>query len=171
MAWTDKDVCNGKDGDPVVENGFLNSSQPSPSTSGSLVGATPERKRFEVKETISYANILRSRNKFSDALSLYETVLENDAGNVEAHIGKGICLQMKNMGRLAFDSFMEAIKLDAQNACALTHCGILYKDEGRLREAAEVCSYYLTCYFCGKKKKPLMIKDIKVLGKYTAMFW
>lgn len=29
----------------------------------------------------------------------------------------------------------------------------------------------LTCYFCGKKKKPLMIKDIKVLGKYTAMFW
>ncbi|KAL6133672.1 hypothetical protein ACLB2K_065906 [Fragaria x ananassa] len=137
MAWTDKDVCNGKDGDPVVENGFLNCSQPSPSTSGSLAGATPEWKSFEVKETISYANILRSRNKFSDALSLYETVLEKDAGNVEAHIGKGICLQMKNMGRVAFDSFMEAIKLDPENACALTHCGILYKDEGRLREAAE----------------------------------
>lgn len=150
MAWTDKDVCNGKDGDPVVENGFLNCSQPSPSTSGSLAGATAERKSFEVKETISYANILRSRNKFSDALSLYETVLEKDAGNVEAHIGKGICLQMKNMGRVAFDSFMEAIKLDPENACALTHCGILYKDEGRLREAAEVCSYYLHLW---KRKK------------------
>nr|CAX46402.1 putative SPINDLY protein [Rosa lucieae] len=139
MAWTDKDGCNGKEGDPVVENGFLNCSQPSPSTSGSLLaGATPEGgKSFEVKETISYANILRSRNKFSDALSLYETVLDKDARNVEAHIGKGICLQMKNMGRLAFDSFTEAIKLDSENACALTHCGILYKDEGRLREAAE----------------------------------
>ena len=45
---------------------------------------------------------------------------------------------MQNMGRLAFESFAEAIRLDPQNACALTHCGILYKDEGRLVEAAEV---------------------------------
>ncbi|WOH02614.1 hypothetical protein DCAR_0522003 [Daucus carota subsp. sativus] len=44
---------------------------------------------------------------------------------------------MQNMGRLSFESFSEAIKLDPQNACALTHCGILYKDEGRLVEAAE----------------------------------
>uniref|UniRef100_A0A5B7A711 Probable UDP-N-acetylglucosamine--peptide N-acetylglucosaminyltransferase SPINDLY n=1 Tax=Davidia involucrata TaxID=16924 RepID=A0A5B7A711_DAVIN len=44
---------------------------------------------------------------------------------------------MQNTGRLALESFMEAVKLDPQNACALTHCGILYKDEGRLVEAAE----------------------------------
>ncbi|PQQ20153.1 putative UDP-N-acetylglucosamine--peptide N-acetylglucosaminyltransferase SPINDLY [Prunus yedoensis var. nudiflora] len=137
MAWTEKDVGNGRDGDSVGENGFLDGSHPSPSTSGSIVAVSPVGKRFEVKDALSYANILRSRNKFADALSLYETVLEKDAGNVEAHIGKGICLQMKNMGRLAFDSFTEAIRLDPQNACALTHCGILYKDEGRLREAAE----------------------------------
>lgn len=140
MAWTEKDVGNGRDGDSVGENGFLDGSHPSPSTSGSIVAVSPVGKRFEVKDALSYANILRSRNKFADALSLYETVLEKDAGNVEANIGKGICLQMKNMGRLAFDSFTEAIRLDPQNACALTHCGILYKDEGRLREAAEVCS-------------------------------
>lgn len=76
-------------------------------------------------------------NKFVDALAIYESVVENDSGNVEAYIGKGICLQMQNMGRLSFESFSEALRLDPENACALTHCGILYKDEGRLVEAAE----------------------------------
>ncbi|GFZ08886.1 tetratricopeptide repeat (TPR)-like superfamily protein [Actinidia rufa] len=46
-------------------------------------------------------------------------------------------MPMQNTGRLAFESFAEAIRLDPQNACALTHCGILYKEEGRLVEAAE----------------------------------
>ncbi|KAL8236594.1 hypothetical protein R6Q59_017675 [Mikania micrantha] len=41
------------------------------------------------------------------------------------------------MGKRSFECFSEAVKLDPQNACALTHCGILYKDEGRLVEAAE----------------------------------
>ncbi|KAL1555069.1 hypothetical protein AAHA92_15553 [Salvia divinorum] len=36
------------------------------------------------------------------------------------------------------ESFPEAVRLDPQNACALTHCGILYKDEGRLVEAVEM---------------------------------
>lgn len=143
MDRTEKDVGNGKDRDLIGENGFLKGAQPSPSTSGSLIGLTTVQKSFEGKDALSYANILRSRNKFVDALALYENVLEKDAGNVEAHIGKGICLQMQNMGRLAFDSFAEAIRLDPQNACALTHCGILYKDEGRLVDAAEVCKNVL----------------------------
>ncbi|RXH81461.1 hypothetical protein DVH24_034882 [Malus domestica] len=112
MAWTEKDVGNVRNGEPAGENGFLDGSQPSPSTSGSMVVGVPAGKVFEVKDALSYANILRSRNKFSDALSLYETLLEKDPGNVEAHIGKGICLQMKNMGRLAFDSFAEAISYE-----------------------------------------------------------
>ena len=136
MARAEKDDGHGKETDPVSENGFLKGSQPSPSTSGSAI--TTVQKSFEGKDALSYANILRSRNKFVDALALYDNFLEKDAGNVEAHIGKGICLQMQNMGRLAFDSFAEAIRLDPQNACALTHCGILYKDEGRLVDAAEV---------------------------------
>ncbi|MFS7945120.1 putative protein O-GlcNAc transferase [Helianthus anomalus] len=63
--------------------------------------------------------------------------LIKDNGVVEAHIGKGICLQMQNMGKQSFESFSEAVKLDPENPCALTHCGILYKDEGRLVEASE----------------------------------
>ncbi|XP_073266108.1 probable UDP-N-acetylglucosamine--peptide N-acetylglucosaminyltransferase SPINDLY [Populus alba] len=137
MAWTENDAGNVREKEPIGDNGFLKGSQPSPGPSGSRVGSSPAQKGFEGKDALSYANILRSRNKFADALALYESALENDSGNVEAYIGKGICLQMQNMERLAFDSFAEAIKLDPENACALTHCGILYKDEGRLLEAAD----------------------------------
>lgn len=137
MAWMEKDVSNGGERDPVQDNGFLKGPQSLPGTSGSPVAVASTLKGFEEKDALSYANILRSRNKFVDALALYEIVLEKDGGNVEAHIGKGICQQMQNMGRLAFESFSEAVKLDPQNACAHTHCGILYKDEGRLVEAAE----------------------------------
>lgn len=136
MARPEKDDGNGGEKDPISENGFVMGSQSSPSTSGTTI--TTLQKSFEGKDALSYANTLRSRNKFVDALALYDSVLEKDSGNVEAHIGKGICLQMQSMGRLAFDSFAEAIKLDPQNACAHTHCGILYKDEGRLVDAAEV---------------------------------
>ncbi|XVF07618.1 hypothetical protein REPUB_Repub06bG0154700 [Reevesia pubescens] len=136
MAWTEKDV-NGTEGDLIAENGFLKEPQSSPGPSISTANVTPAQKVFEGKDALSYANILRSRNKFVDALALYDSVLEKDSGCVEAHIGKGICLQMQNMGRPAFESFAEAIRLDSQNACALTHCGILYKDEGRLLDAAE----------------------------------
>lgn len=147
MGQTENDVGNGRERIPISENGFLKASQSSPSTSGSNMTLTTVQSRFEGKDALSYANILRSRNKFVDALALYENVLERDAGNVEAHIGKGICLQMQNMGRLAFDSFAEVIRLDPQNACALTHCGILYKDEGRLVDAAEVCFLILMSLF------------------------
>lgn len=136
MAWTEKDAVSEGGKDLIAENGFLKASGSSPATDTTVSGASL-KKAFEGKDALSYANILRSRNKFADALALYEGILEKDSAMVEAYIGKGICLQMQNMGRLAFDSFAEAIRLDPQNACALTHCGILYKDEGRLMEAAE----------------------------------
>ncbi|XVE61445.1 hypothetical protein DITRI_Ditri06bG0040600 [Diplodiscus trichospermus] len=136
MAWIEKAV-NGREGDLIAEKGFLKETQSSPGPSISTADVTQAQKAFEGKDALSYANTLRSRNKFADALALYDSVLEKDSGCVEAHIGKGICLQMQNMGRPAFESFAEAIKLDPQNACAHTHCGILYKDEGRLVDAAE----------------------------------
>lgn len=139
MAWTVKDV-NERDKDLVVENGFVKEPKSSPGSSVSTADVIPSQKALEGKDSLSYANILRSRNKFADALAIYNNVLEKDSGCIEAHIGKGICLQMQNMGRPAFESFSQAIKLDPQNACALTHCGILYKDEGHLVDAAEVCS-------------------------------
>ncbi|KAL2345253.1 hypothetical protein Fmac_006538 [Flemingia macrophylla] len=101
-----------------------------PQSSGSAGGR-------ERNDAVLFANILRSRNKFVEALALYERVLASDGANVEAIIGRGLCLQMQNKAKLAFESFAEAIKLDPRNACAHMHCGILHKDEGRLVEAAE----------------------------------
>lgn len=143
MELTKKDADSEKARESLDSDAFLREGQPS-SDSGAPLGNSPSKKRFEGKDALSYANILRSRNKFVDAFSVYESLLKKDCENVEAHIGKGICLQMQNLGRLAYESFAEAVRLDPQNACALTHCGILYKDEGRLVEAAEVCLHMLT---------------------------
>nr|GLL46184.1 probable UDP-N-acetylglucosamine--peptide N-acetylglucosaminyltransferase SPINDLY [Ipomoea trifida] len=137
MAWTENDAENVKEADSVTSNGFLKTDQLSSGSGGSPGCISPVKNKVEGKDDVSFGNILRSRNKFSDALTIYEKVLEKDSGNVEALIGKGICLQMQNMARPAFECFSEAIRLEPQNACALTHCGILYKDEGRLVEAAE----------------------------------
>ncbi|CAI0391285.1 unnamed protein product [Linum tenue] len=144
MALPEDAVGKGKDGEPVGDNGFLKQSESSPCVSGSPAAMASLQKHFQGKDALNYANILRSRNKFADALVLYERILEEDSANVEAYIGKGICLQMQNMGRLAFDSFAEAVRIEPQNACALTHCGILYKDEGRLVDAAESYQKALT---------------------------
>ncbi|GMH30131.1 hypothetical protein Nepgr_031974 [Nepenthes gracilis] len=137
MAWTEKVVCNGPKNGSVGDNGFLKLLEPSSLEAGSPQCNALLQKSFDTKEALSYANILRTRNKYVEALSLYERVLEKDKENVEALIGKGVCLQTQNMGRLACECFTEAIRLDPQNACALTYCGILYKDEGRLVDAAE----------------------------------
>jgi predicted O-linked N-acetylglucosamine transferase (SPINDLY family) len=138
MALIEKDVGNGKETESIGDYGFLKEVQSSAIKKvDSPCSADSVKKNLEGKESIAYANILRSRNRFADALAIYGRVLEKDSENVEGHIGKGICLQMQNSGRLAFESFVEAIRLDPDNACALTHCGILYKDEGRLVEAAE----------------------------------
>ncbi|XP_072996970.1 probable UDP-N-acetylglucosamine--peptide N-acetylglucosaminyltransferase SPINDLY [Typha latifolia] len=138
MARTEADACNGKERDgTVLENDCSKGVRSSLDATTPTSQATSVKKKYEGKDPLSYANILRSRNKFIDALTLYNSVLEKDSTNVEALIGKGICLQMQNHTKQAFESFLEAIRLDPQNACALTHCGVIYKDEGHLLEAAE----------------------------------
>ncbi|KAJ6791412.1 putative UDP-N-acetylglucosamine--peptide N-acetylglucosaminyltransferase SPINDLY [Iris pallida] len=138
MAWTQSDAGNTRASNgTIAENESVKALRPSLDGGVAPSQVHPLRKKFEGKDALSYANILRSRNKFVDALEFYENILEKESSNVEAIIGKGICLQMQNMNRQAFESFIEAIRLDPQNACALTHCGILYKDEGHLLEAVE----------------------------------
>lgn len=138
MAWPEVDVGNwrGRDG-LVSETDCIKGMRSLSETADSPAQSNPLGNKFEGKDALSYANILRSRNKFGDALVLYNIVLEKESNNLEALVGKGICFQAQNLNRQAFESFMEVIKLDPQNACALTHCGVLYKDEGRLLEAAE----------------------------------
>lgn len=138
--------------------------------------APPAKQLPEGTDALRYANILRSRNKFADALQLYSTVLEKDGTNVEALIGKGICLQAQSMPRQALDCFTEAVKVDPKNACALTHCGMIYKDEGHLVEAAEVWSNILSsicwlagsCELCRRKNRPCFFIALLLLLLSTA---
>ncbi|XP_074581727.1 putative UDP-N-acetylglucosamine--peptide N-acetylglucosaminyltransferase SPINDLY [Curcuma longa] len=137
MAWIE-DTDNGNKREcALLENGCPKALK----TSLDECSTQPEvpllRRKIEGNGALTYANILRSRNKFADAQLLYESILEKDKTNLEALIGKGICLQMQNQLRQAFGCITEAIKLDPFNACALTHCGVIYKDEGHLSEAAE----------------------------------
>ncbi|WVZ91664.1 hypothetical protein U9M48_037807 [Paspalum notatum var. saurae] len=107
-------------------------------------GAPPAKQRMEGKEALQYANILRSRNKFADAAQLYDVVLEKESANVEALIGKGICLQAQGLPGPAIGCFTEAVNIEPENVCALTHCGMIYKDEGHLVQAAEAYQKALT---------------------------
>lgn len=139
MAWSDTTTSN-KHSEEIQD---MSPAPEMPSSSPQIApqvanGDEEAGKRPEPKDALSYANILRSRNKFADALGLYNGVIERDGGNVEALIGRGICLQMQGMMMQAFESFSEAVRRDPLNACALTHCGVIYKDDGHLVEAAEV---------------------------------
>ncbi|KAI7999855.1 putative UDP-N-acetylglucosamine--peptide N-acetylglucosaminyltransferase SPINDLY [Camellia lanceoleosa] len=124
-------------------------------------GCCPGQKKFEGKVALSYANILHSRNKFVDALALYESILEKDCGNVDARIGKGICLQIQNMERLAFESFpayynlgvvySEMMQYDMALGCyekaalerpmyaeAYCNMGVIYKNHGDIAFEKEI---------------------------------
>ena len=52
----------------------------------------------------------------------------------------------------AFECFnVEALALDPQNAYALAHCGVSYKDEGHFRglflTSDTICSFFLFCNY------------------------
>ncbi|PKA65772.1 putative UDP-N-acetylglucosamine--peptide N-acetylglucosaminyltransferase SPINDLY [Apostasia shenzhenica] len=98
------------------------------------------RRKFEGKEgdALCYANVLLKREKFVAALVLYEVVLENVESNLDALVGKGVCLKELGLKVLASDVLTEGLKLDPENARALTQLGALHKSEGRLHQAAEL---------------------------------
>lgn len=138
MAWPEVDVGIGSGRDGLIsEIDCIKGIRSLSDAADTPIPSLGLGNKFDRKSALAYANILRTRNKFGDALALYNTVLEKENKNLEALIGRGICLQAQQLNRQAFESFMEAISLDSQNACALTHCGVLFKDEGRLLEAAE----------------------------------
>jgi tetratricopeptide (TPR) repeat protein len=119
------------------------------------------------KRALAYADMLRTRNRFAEGLLLYDSVLKLEPRNVDALVGKGICLQMQSLFREAFDSFTDALRLDAQHACALTHCGILYKEQGHLLEAAQV--YVSEFPYCEEDFAPLRLSFLGSLFSTTTI--
>ncbi|GKD72713.1 probable UDP-N-acetylglucosamine--peptide N-acetylglucosaminyltransferase SPINDLY isoform X1, partial [Tanacetum coccineum] len=99
LALLETDVGGGIGEGRVESNGFAKSFEPSIGVSNSAASASSIGTTYEGNEALGYANILCLKNKFVEALCIYESVLEKDNRNVDAHIGKGIFLKMQNMGR------------------------------------------------------------------------
>jgi tetratricopeptide (TPR) repeat protein len=89
-------------------------------------------------EVIAYADLLRSRGKVAEAMSLYDCVLAVDPRSADALVGKGACLQQQAQPRAAFACFVGALALNPANVQALSRCGIFYTEEGHLLEGIEV---------------------------------
>ncbi|KAK4582753.1 hypothetical protein RGQ29_025789 [Quercus rubra] len=142
MAWPEKVVGNGREGDPVRDNGFLNGSQSSPGTAALLWGLFRCTRGLKGKMPLLMLTFSARGTSLSMPLLFMRVYWRRIVVMWKLTIGKGICLQMQNMTKLAFESFAEAIRLEPENACALTYCGILYKEEGCLVEAAEAVIDY-----------------------------
>ena len=91
-----------------------------------------------IRSSLARAELLLSRHKYAEALSVYDSLLRLDPQNESAFIGKGMCFQAQRQPRLAFDCFAEALGLNPKNSKALTQFGVLCKEEGHLNDATEV---------------------------------
>ena len=91
-----------------------------------------------IRTALARAELLQSRYKYAEALSMYDSLLRLDPKNEAAFIGKGVCFQAQRQPRLAFDCFAEALGLNPKNPKALTQFGVLCKEEGHLNDAMEV---------------------------------
>ncbi|GAQ83123.1 N-acetylglucosamine transferase [Klebsormidium nitens] len=91
----------------------------------------------DVGEVVGYADLLRSRGKTAEAMSLYDCALGADPRCAPALVGKGACLQQQQQPRAAFACFVGALALDPLNVQALTWCGLFYTEEGHLMEGIE----------------------------------
>lgn len=98
----------------------------------------PLRKLPPGQDPLAYAEVLRTRGRLDEALSLYDAILAGNQTNVEAYVGRGMCLMLQKMNRSAFENFATVLTLDPTNVKALIQCGILYRQDGHHAEAVEV---------------------------------
>ncbi|GER41876.1 tetratricopeptide repeat protein [Striga asiatica] len=148
MGSTETDVENERVRDSV-DGQKLVKEQP---LSGS--GSSSQKTSSERKNALSYANILRSRNKFVDAIAVYESVLERDGENVEAHIDEGRLVEAAEMYQKALTAD-PSYKLAAECfAIVLTDLGTSLKLAGnpqegiqKYYEAIKIDPHYAPAYY------------------------
>jgi Flp pilus assembly protein TadD len=100
----------------------------------------PHTMSMEIARLMAEANLLRSRHKVSEAVQLFQRVLELDERHADALNCKGVCL--KQLGDLAgaLQAYQQVLELDPQNWCAYNNLGVLYKEQNQVHEA--VTSYH-----------------------------
>jgi tetratricopeptide (TPR) repeat protein len=88
-----------------------------------------------IEQLMCEANLLRSRNKISDAIALFAEVLALDAHHLEALNTLGVCLKQAGDAAGATEAYRRVLLVDALNWCALNNLGIILKEQGRTAEA------------------------------------
>ncbi len=96
----------------------------------------------QVKHPDSRVHVLRGwtlyrQGKFSQARSIFMTVLETSAQDAEAHTGAGYCALRQNDWTGAERGFTAALHSSPQSAAALVGMGLLRYRRGKIKEAAD----------------------------------
>eukprot|EP00897_Mesotaenium_endlicherianum_P006101 jgi/Mesen1/5519/ME000279S04732 len=76
-------------------------------------------------DALSYAVMLRTRGKVAEASRLYDAMLAENPRQVDALVGKGLCMQAQGLKRAALECFGLALSVDGRHAGAFSHLGTL----------------------------------------------
>lgn len=154
MAAGPDDLCHDKEGEeasPVCQEKPCGKLQKlaiedaGRSQFSALESGEPQSLLFEMREGIpasdeeiaAQANLLRTRGKFQEAISMYESISTSSPTHRETLVPKGLCC--KELGRVqnAQRHFQEAIAHNSDDATARVHVAQLLFQQGLFEKAAE----------------------------------
>lgn len=84
---------------------------------------------------LTKANFFLTLSRLTDALPLFTEVLNIEKENIQALIGKAVCLQGLGLSQDALLCYNNVLSIDKDNIKALLQSGILYQESERINEA------------------------------------
>ena len=84
-----------------------------------------------------YAESLRLSNNCSKAISIYDRILDIDAGNIAASEGKGLCYLVMGKFQGSVEVLSQVVRIDASRWKSVNALGIIYALKGRMDESME----------------------------------
>jgi tetratricopeptide (TPR) repeat protein len=108
----------------------------------SLQNASPSKpwwqsQQEEVDSLLSAAQLLCEQNRFDEALTYFQKVLEVDAENVAARDQIGLILQKQGKTNQAIGYYEKALKIEGDNAKIHFNLALALQIQGRFAKAAE----------------------------------
>lgn len=90
---------------------------------------------FNYEYRLGMADLLKSEERFGDALKYYQQVAEFDQKNKKAFLGMGQCLKMLGQMDKALKVFLDAALIDPTDGEALMEAGKIYLETNRFDSA------------------------------------
>ncbi|PIR39022.1 MAG: hypothetical protein COV35_04920 [Alphaproteobacteria bacterium CG11_big_fil_rev_8_21_14_0_20_39_49] len=84
-----------------------------------------------------YAESLRLTNNCGKAISIYDRILNNDAANIVASEGKGLCNLVLGKFQAAVEILSQVVSLDDTRWKAVNALGVIYALKGHIEESME----------------------------------